>query len=52
MLILMGESFSGVTGKCNAVETEEISRVTEMNDPIGGKFDGIRGRWQQQRAIG
>ena len=52
MSILMGESFSGLPGKRNAVETEEISRVTEMKDPIGGKFDGIRGRRQQQRAIG
>ena len=34
-----------MTGKRNAVETEEISRVTEMNDPIGGKIDGIRGCW-------
>ena len=48
----MGESFSGWTGERYAVGTDGLSRVTEMNDPIGGKVDGIRGRWQQQRAIG
>ena len=41
-----------MAGKRNAVETEKISRVTEMKDPSGGKVDGIRGRGQQQRAIG
>ena len=48
----MGESFFGWRGKHHAVKAEGVSCVTEMKDPSGGKADGIRGRGQQQRAIG